>query len=265
MELKKTLTILCLAALCAFMTAAAPSPVTHNNVKTVNHAFGPGEKLTYNISWSNIVDAGIAVMEVREGKTADNRPVYDLVSTTRSVGVVERFYPVRDTVESVVDAEGLYSLSFHLQESHGDRKREREMRFDHARGTVSNIVNNGAPETSPVPDSVQDALSSMYYVRTRKDFTVGSPMVVDVHDSGKNWAVEIHTIGKERITTPAGDFNTIKIKTYPKYEGVFMHKGEIFIWLTDDERKIPVLMKSKISIGSIMATLTGIQGGKISP
>ena len=53
-----------------------------------------------------------------------------------------------------------------------------------------------------------------------------------------------------------GEFNTIKVRTYPKYEGVFMHKGEIFMWLTDDYRKIPVLMKSTIAIGSIVATLT---------
>jgi hypothetical protein len=43
---------------------------------------------------------------------------------------------------------------------------------------------------------------------------------------------------------------------------VFQHKGEIYIWLTDDERKIPVLMKSEISIGSIMATLVAMQAGE---
>ena len=89
--------------------------------------------------------------------------------------------------------------------------------------------------------------------------------MVDVHDGGKNWSVEIQTLGKEKITTPAGEFNTIKVKTYPKYEGVFMHKGEIYIWLTDDARKIPVLMKSIITIGSIVATLTNIEDGKSKP
>ena len=42
-----------------------------------------------------------------------------------------------------------------------------------------------------------------------------------------------------------------------------MNKGEIFIWLTDDSRKIPVLMKSTISIGSIMTTLTDMKLGEV--
>jgi hypothetical protein len=86
--------------------------------------------------------------------------------------------------------------------------------------------------------------------------------VIDVHDGGKNWSVEIQTLGREKLKTPLGEFDTIKIRTYPKYEGVFMHKGEIFIWLTDDARKVPLLMKSKIAIGSIIATLTELQQGE---
>ncbi len=243
-------------------SAEQPQILAKNNVRTVNRAFTPGEKLTYMISWSNIIDAGIATMEVKSGKTADGRPTYEIFSTTHSVGVVETFFPVRDTVESIMDAEGLYSLEFRLKESHGKRKREREMVFDQKAHSVTESVNRGQPETFTVPDAVQDALSSLYYVRTRSDFVVGKSIVVDVHDGGKNWSVEVQVLGREKMKTPAGEFDTIKVKTYPKYEGVFTHKGEIYIWFTDDTRKIPVLMKSIISIGSIVATLTEMQGGK---
>ncbi len=106
---------------------------------------------------------------------------------------------------------------------------------------------------------MQDALSSLFYLRTRDDFTIGKTHVIEVHDSGKNWSVEVQTLAREKVKTPAGVFHTIKVKTFPRYEGVFMNKGEIFIWLTDDSRKIPVLMKSTISIGSIMTTLTDMK------
>ncbi len=241
---------------------SAEQQQAHNNIERANHAFAPGEKLTYLISWSTVIDAGIATLEVQSGKTSDGRATYELVSNTHSVGVVEAFYPVRDTVTSIMDSEGLYSLEFRLKESHGGRKREREMIFDQKSHMVTESVNKEKPETFTIPQGVQDALSSLYYVRTRTDFVVGKPIMVDVHDGGKNWSVEVQVMAKEKIKTPAGEFNTIKVKTYPKYEGVFMHKGEIFIWFTDDDRKIPVLMKSKISIGSIVATLTGMQSGK---
>jgi hypothetical protein len=72
----------------------------------------------------------------------------------------------------------------------------------------------------------------------------------------------VYVLGKEKIKTSLGELNTIKIKTYPKYEGVFQNKGEIYIWLTDDARKIPVLMKSTISIGSIVSTLVEARTGE---
>ena len=74
--------------------------------------------------------------------------------------------------------------------------------------------------------------------------------------------MEVQTLGREKVKTPAGEFATIKVRTFPKYEGVFMSKGEIFVWLTDDSRKVPVLMKSTISIGAIISTLTKMEPGK---
>lgn len=229
--------------------------------KAVTPPFSPGEKLTYTISWSRLVQAGIAVMEVRGEQTKEGERTYHFISKTNSVGLLESIYPVRDSVESVVDAREMNSISYRMQESHGTKKRQRSLLFDRIHHTVRYSKDQDKPETHRVPKHIHDALSSLYYVRTLKDFVVGKPIIVEVHDSGKNWAVEVHVLGKERIKTPAGEFNTIKLKTHPKYEGVFMNKGEIFIWITDDAKKIPVLMQSTISIGSIVATLTHIEGG----
>ena len=267
MQIKK---ILILIGICSalFITGVASGesaqPAVHN-IKTVNRAFGPGEKLTYEISWSKVLDAGVAVMEVKDGKTKEGGRTFQFITTTRSSGLVETFYKVRDVVTSEVDADDFYSISFLLTESHGGRKRQRAMIFDHRSNKVTDRLNQDPPETFSVPERVLDALSSLYYLRTRQDFSTEKLIIVDVHDSGKNWAVEIQTLGKEKISTPAGEFNTIKVKTYPKYEGVFTHKGEIYIWLTDDACKMPVLMKSIISIGSIVATLTEFKTGEVKP
>ena len=225
-------------------------------------AFKPGEKLTYEISWSNIVTAGTAVLEVNEEKLPNGRIACKFIATSRSVGVVDKVYPVNDRVQSIFDPQIMQSLSFNLSESHGKRKRRRGLVFDHAGRTVVSTLNNDPPQSLTIPDPVQDALSSLFYLRTLEDFTNGKIHVIAVHDGGKNWSIEVQTLGREKVKTPAGEFNTIKVKTFPKYEGVFMNKGEIFIWLTDDGRKIPVLMKSTISIGSIMTTLTDMKLGE---
>jgi Protein of unknown function (DUF3108) len=232
--------------------APAPSPLG---------AFQPGERLTYDISWSNILSAGTAIMEVKNETLPDGRKVMKFLVTGRTTGVVDKFFPVNDTVESVFDPSIRQSLSYSLKESFGKRKRRRDMIFDHQKNVVVSTLNNDPPETLSVPEPVQDGLSSLYYLRTLDDFTIGKIETINVHDSGKNWSVEIHTLGRETIKTPAGEFAAIKVKTYPKYEGVFMNKGEVFIWLTDDSRRIPLLMKSTLKFGSFVFTLLEMQPG----
>jgi hypothetical protein len=258
---------LCSLALCFLLIPGAPSAEEQASAAVPPRikAFKPGETLVYEISWSNIITAGTATMEVKGGTMPDGKKVLRFIVATRSAGLVNAFYRVSDSLESVFDPKIMQSVSFNLTESHGKRKRHRTLIFDHAGRTVVSTVNNDPPETLTIPDPVQDALSSLYYLRTKEDLTVGKVTNIEVHDSGRNWSVEVQTLGREKVTTPAGKFATIKVKTFPKYEGVFMNQGEIFIWLTDDSRKVPVLMKSSISIGSIVSTLTDMKLGDEEP
>ncbi len=261
MRIKTLVLVVCASSIITHLSFADSTPGPPNNVKTVNNAFFPGEKLTYDISWSKILKAGTVTMEVKEEKTPEGRQIYRIISTAKSSGVVSVFYRVADTAQSVLDAEELYSLSYTLDMSHGKRKKNRELAFDHVKLIAQEKANGIVRGTYSVPARVQDALSSLYYIRTRGDLIGGKSIFVDVHDSGKNWSVEVQMLGKEKIKTPAGEFNTVKVKTHPKYDGVFQNKGEIFIWFTDDVHSIPVFMKSTISIGSIVATLTEMKLG----
>jgi hypothetical protein len=224
-------------------------------------AFQPGESLKYDVSWSNILTAGTAVMEVKEERLPDGRNVLLFILSGRSAGLVEQLFRVNDTVTSVFDPLVMQSLSYKLNENHGKKKRRRELIFDHARNRVVSRLNDDAPETFDIPEQALDALSSLYYLRTKEGFTIGKSMIIQVHDSGKNWSVEVQTLGREKVKTRAGEFTTIKVRTYPRNEGVFMNKGVVFIWLTDDSRKIPVLMKSTLKVGSFVFSLTDMKPG----
>lgn len=248
------------AVLLALTPIAAPAAEGDGPVRR-HPAYQPGEKLTYNVSWSDLVQAGTAVMEVRREKGSDGGDAVQIISTARSVGMVERFYPVRDTIKSLIDPKTHQSLAYSMDQSHGKRKKKRELVFDREAGTVT-YLKEGMKDVVEVPAGTQDALSSLYYVRTHGTFTVGTSLFVNVHDSGKTWNVEVQVLGREKLKTPIGEFSTVKVKTYPKYDGVFMHKGEIFIWLTDDEHRVPLLMKSTITIGSVMATITEMKLGE---
>ncbi len=256
------------AALCffAFVPVFVPDAFSADEQATAPiplriQAFQPGETLKYDVSWSNIVTAGTAVMEVKEERLSDGREVLMFVLSGHSAGLVNQFFRVNDTVTSVFDPLDMQSLSYKLNENYGKKKRRRELIFDRERKRVVSRLNDDPPETFDIPDQAQDALSSLYYLRTKEEFTVGKAMIIAVHDGGKNWSVEVQTLGREKVKTRAGEFATIKVRTYPRHDGVFMNKGVIFIWLTDDSRKVPVLMKSTLKVGSFVFTLTDMKPG----
>lgn len=218
-------------------------------------AFQPGESLTYNVSWSKIITAGTAIMEVKGATMPDGKRVLKFIVTGRSTGLVDRLYPVSEAALSVFDPLIMQSLSYSLRENYGKKERQRVVVFDHAQRIVISTLNNDPPAILDVPEQVKDGLSSLYYLRTREDLETGKTIVIDVLDSEKNWSVEFQILGRERLKTAMGEFSTIKVRTYPKYNGVFLNKGEVFIWLTDDIRKVPVLIKSKLKVGSFVLTL----------
>ncbi len=253
----------CCLVLLALTVAPVPASAGGASVDLLPKArypFLPGEKLVYTVSWSDIVNAGTAVMEVRKEPSAAKTEEVRFVSTARSTGMLDKFYTVRDVVQSVFDLALRQSISYTMDQRHGKRKKQREAVFDQVRQKVT-FRENGVQEVFDIPKQTQDALSALYYLRMSDDLVPGRTITVNVHDGGKNWTVDIFVLAKEQIKTPAGTFRTIKVQTYPKYEGVFLHKGEIYIWLTDDDRRVPVLMKSTIAIGSIMATLTEMKLG----
>jgi hypothetical protein len=73
----------------------------------------------------------------------------------------------------------------------------------------------------------------------------------------------VRILKRETITVKAGTFDCIVAEPLLKTVGVFKHTGKLKVWLTDDRLKMPVLMKSKVLVGSITAELTDYQLGDI--
>jgi hypothetical protein len=69
--------------------------------------------------------------------------------------------------------------------------------------------------------------------------------------------------GRERVKVPAGTFDCLVVEPMLKAGGLFKHEGRIWVWLTDDTTKLPVLMKTKVIIGTVDAKLKTYRLGKI--
>ena len=212
------------------------------------------EKLVYDLTWTGI-KAGTATQEI-----SDENDVIRVLSTARSADWISVFFPVEDRVESILSRTppplGL-PLNFRMKVSEGHHRRDREIIFDHARGKARYIDHMGSDKAEvDIGKDTYDPYSCFYYVRTLP-LEVGKSVYVSILDNKELWKVEVQVLKKERLKTILGEVDTIQIKPLMKSEGIFQRKGEIYIWLTDDERRIPVKMKTKVTIGSVTATLVG--------
>ncbi len=217
-------------------------------------AFSIPEHLVYDLTWTGI-KAGTATLQV-----VIDGDVMRVESTATSADWISVFYRVEDRVETVLE-KGKSDIflaqprNYRLRVREGRHRRDKEIIFDYPRKKAVFINHLDAEKKEyTIHEKVFDPLSVLYYVRTLK-LEVGKPVFVDIFDSKKLWNVEVQVLRKERIRSVMGDVNTIVIKPLLKSEGIFHRKGDVYIWLTDDERRIPVRMQSKVAVGSITATL----------
>jgi hypothetical protein len=184
----------------------------------------------------------------------DGRRAYRIVMKAESNSFVSKFYKVRDRAESFVDAESLYSRRFVKRLREGGYEKDIDVRFDqeHRKARYTD------GEALDVPAGVHDVLSAFYYVRT-VPLPAGGSLSIPTHDNKKSYEMLVKVHRRERVQVPAGTFDCVVVEPILKSEGVFKSKGSIHVWLTDDARRIPVLVKSKIPIGSISVSLTDMR------
>jgi hypothetical protein len=219
-------------------------------------AFPMPERLEFEISYAGIT-AGHAVQEV----SLEQNEVH-IVSTARSADWLKLFFPVEDRIESVLVA-GAPPLSIGVPRLYRERIREGWTRFqkdalfdrEKLEVTTKDFLKK-TESTRQITKLTYDTLSSFFYFRS-VPLKVGASNYIDIFDCKRLWNTEVQVLRREEIETPLGKFRTVVIKPLLKSEGIFARTGDMYIWLTDDERRIPVLMKSKVKIGSIKATLVG--------
>ena len=236
-------------------SVSLPEPGQQEVLPAVNEPFREGEFLKFSVKYGGI-SAGSAYLEVPQIREWNGSQAYTLVARAESNGFVSRFYKVRNRIESVWDKRGRFSWRYSENRREGGHKAKNQIVFDHQR----HEARYESGQTFPIPPQVQDALSSFYYTRFQA-LPIGGSVVFDYHASRKSQPLEVRVLGREKVTTPAGSFNCVVIEPILKAGGIFKNKGRLVIWLTDDDRRIPVMMRSKVAIGSISVVLQEARSG----
>ena len=219
-------------------------------------AFEPGERLEYVLKWSGIA-AGDSVMEIVEGDYINEAFIYKVISTAKSRSFVDLIYKVRNHYETHIHPLDGLSRKYLFNMREGGKRAKKALIFDQDNHIVTRILRKNDQTQSKVyeiPESTQDNLSALYALRN-ESLKVGESVTYRVFESRKNWELVIDVIAAEETKVKAGTFRTVVVHPKLKFEGIFRRKGELHVYMTDDQWHIPVLMKSKVKIGSIDAEL----------
>jgi len=236
-----------------FAATAQATPADSTGVRALG--FGPGEKMVFNITYG-IITAGEATLEIAGLTEYQGHTCYNIQSKTMSNRFFSSVYKVRDKIVSYIDTEQLCSRYFYKRLREGDYKKTVEISFDHDAG-LARYSNGQEYETTP---GVQDVLSAFYYVRSL-DLKPGQEYAVPAHSSRKTYDLKVLVHRREHVKVPAGEWDCLVVEPIIEGEGLFKHEGRLTLYLTDDERKVPVLIQTKVPVGTIDVELKEYQAG----
>jgi len=213
--------------------------------------FAVGERLTYEVKFA-MIKAGTGSMEVRGVENVRGRDAYHTVF--RIDGGIP-LYRVDDTFESWFTTDDLSSLRYIQNQNEGGKDRERRYEIFPERRAYDNLADSAGEQPS-VAQPLDDG-SFVYFVRTIP-LEVGKSYEFQRYFKPDRNPVTIRVLRRERITVPAGTFDAIVIQPVIKAKGVFSEDGRAELWISDDEHRMILQMKSQLAIGSLDLYLTSI-------
>ena len=224
--------------------------------KLTNDAFAVGERLVFGVNYG-FITAGEAVMEVAAYDSVAGRKCYRVEFTVNSLPSFSWIYKVEDRYLTYIDVETIAPWKFEQHIREGTYRRDFIAEFDQV-----NLVATTTGGTYPIPQYVHDIMSAFYFARTIdfSSFKPGDGVLLSNFYKDKTHELKVNFLGRQELETEAGTFNTLVVEPLVKEGGLFKSEGRIVIWLSDDERKIPVRVNTKVVIGSIDTELKSYSG-----
>lgn len=240
-------------------------------VSSIN-AFHAGEKLNYQAlyTWGFIwIHAGNVQFSVTS-QNIGTIPAYAFVAKASSLKAFDWFFKVRDCFQSLVTSDKLTPVWFDQNTSEGGFEVRQTYTFDQSdsrifhHATITHRPN--IQDTVRIPLCTFDVLSSVYYCRTIpfSEYKVNDKLTVNTLIDGKLYPIQIKFLGKETIAGLHSNekYSCYKVEATAVESTNFKEGAKIYVWFTDDNNHLPVLVEAKVVVGSVKGYLDSYDGLK---
>lgn len=247
-----------------FMAETAPHSQPASPLLPSSSSFHVPEnqKFVYSVAWRRL-NAGTATILIEHTPSAEH-----LHSTADTSGITNKIYPVHDTFDAEIDPHTLCTLAVSRHSEEGSRRVDRKIHFDYsaAKSRVDEFdLRTGTKRHSEfdIPACLTDVVSGFFYASSLP-LAPGFSETFPVSEGGKTSGVKITVEGRERVKVPFGEFDALRARAEP-ISGPIEGKGKLWVWFTDDSRKIPVKINAKLGFATLVFELDRIEtatGGK---
>jgi len=243
-----------------------------SHVSTLQAAqpFCPGERLVYRLSWE-AVPGGWAVMEVLPFKLVNGRPAWHIRVQVRSNVFASLVRKVHTEAQAYLALDLQHSLAYELDRQEGRQSEAYSLVFDWKEQRATRIFRFPEPRSSPltVADRTYDPWGVFYFFRSRPErASKGDVLHARVSDGEQLVMAELAFHGREKIRVPAGEFTArLLIPDLKDVSTVFSLRpgSELRIWVSDDDRRIPLRFAGQAMLGTYYAELVRFQSPEACP
>lgn len=252
--------IMRLACLLAGLCSAAAAWAGTNSVAATNALWFPvGEKLSYRLYWG-VVPVGSAEFS-SEWVEEDGHRYLALRAKAKSSAAINKVYPIDDYVESLVDPATFLPVRYTQKLKEGRKVRHDVTEFDYpARRAYVTANSKKRSEIVTIEADTRDVVCLSYYMRSqqykgdeKRKFTV----LVD----DDLFDLEVNFVGTETVDVKGvGKVPCLKVEPKAKFGEIFVRKGKVLLWFSNDPRHVAVRMTGKVPVGSVRACLVKVDG-----
>ena len=210
----------------------------------------PQEKLVLGVEW-RLIRAGMVTIE---------KWPFETTVKLESAGIVSTLMRIHDEYRVHFEDEHCATSSV-MESSEGKRHREANVTYDrsqnHAFFVERDLTDNRILKQSgtDIPNCVADVTGAVSKLRAM-NLGVGQTVQIPVSDGRKFAAVKVTAQDREDVKTPLGVFKAIRYETDLMNGVVYTRKGNVWIWLSDDARRLPVQIRLRTTFPISTVTLT---------
>lgn len=250
-----------LAALAAVSALSAAAPATQRSATARPVPFRAGETLTFDISWLQFITAGTATLTVRDRRPSFDSTAYYIVADGRPTPLLSSIYPLYYKADTLLDVFTLLPQRGSVFAQERSRSSLKATRFNQAARRASYEVTGARAVRKEVvlPAFTQDVLSALYVIRALP-LTLGASVAMPVTDSGEIYRVQLQVVAQQSMTTPMGKATAWKVVPSIVDERGTPTGQTIAIWISDDERKLPLKIEADLPVGQFVILLTSVKG-----